>query len=636
MTNACPSNVLPRLIFVGLSIHRFRSEEKCVMRHFIILALCLLLSGILSSNDALAQAAPQPASAASEVRVIMDKDAALDGIQARRVDGSTSQVSVPLDQVLRMQGRASDPDRRSLIRWLIFSSFGFVGVSLVIIIVVALWVRGAFWRYAAQLGPAKWRNYLMQLPLGAPEGSVRALLSLFVVVFGLVVISLQSYLQLGNVEAIAGFVGMVITFYFTSRAGEQTRKSAQQAQEALSNTVSQTAQALQTATDKAADSQRALAQQVLDQSSKVASTALQTVRTAAQAGDAPIKDSVAAGGPGADLATLHGKLTAIQQVAKSVSDLGVGPDVLPNVTQTIASVTDLIGRIEPLLSGKPDAAAVANALQTAAAHLPALQASGLPGAIAEATEVLGGAAGPIIAGLPFGPIGIAGGVLISAIQLAGNAPKLSALKAALLGTPFDPVLMPEVADKTVAPALLQMSPLMSAHFQNASDDDAFKLMTLAVAKKPDSGARYNAADLAELCAPEIKDGSVHYLPHRSAEFMSQDELMQAFDDYLGALVRMGAASQLTDTVTVPVPASTTGDPSAPSTVNLKALADAVFKQVADPKAAAQVERLLYLGEALGKLPIDKTKAIGLVAEALGAVARGGLVLNRETSNVATS
>ena len=615
------------------------------MRHFCLLALSVLLFGILSSGVARAQqpsdaaeASAASAPAASQAMVVMDTEAVLGIIQAKHVEGSPTQVSVPLDQVLRLQGRTSEPDRRYLIHTLIYSSFLFVAASLTIIIVVALWVRAAFWKYAAQLGPGKWRTYLMQLPLGAPEGSVRALLSLFVVVFGLVVLALQGYLGLGNVEAIAGFVGMVITFYFTSRAGEQSRKTAQQAQETLSNTVSQTAQALQNATDKVADTQRDLTQQVLAQTDKVATTVLQTARASAQTSDALAAgaSASAASGPAADLAALHGKLTAIQQVARGVNDLGVGPDVLPNVTQTIASVSDLIGRIEPLLSGKPDAAAVANALQTATAQLPALQASGLPGAIAEATEVLGGAAGPIVAGLPFGPIGIAGGVLIGAIHLAGNASRLSAFKAALLGTPYDPVLLPDVADKTVAPVVLQMSPLMSAHFQNASADDAMKLMTLAVARNPEGGARYNAADLAELCAPEIANGSTNFLPQRGAEFTSQDELMQAFDDYLGALARLGAASQLTDTVTVPVQTSAAGATAAGASVGLGALADAVFRQAADPKAAAQVERLLYLGEALGKLPVDKTKAIGLVADALGAVAQGGLVQNKETSNVAAS
>ena len=72
-------------------------------------------------------------------------------------------------------------------------------------------------------GPDAWRSYLMQIPLGAPEGSVRALISLFVIIFGMVVLVLQNQLGVKNVEAISGFIGIVITFYFTSRSNDQTQ-----------------------------------------------------------------------------------------------------------------------------------------------------------------------------------------------------------------------------------------------------------------------------------------------------------------------------------------------------------------------------------------------------------------------------
>ena len=87
---------------------------------------------------------------------------------------------------------------------LIVASFLFVEVSIAIMMMVVWLVRNSFWKNAAQLGPHKWRTYLLQLPLGAPEGRIRVLLSLFVLVFGFVVIAIQHYLNIGNSEAIAG------------------------------------------------------------------------------------------------------------------------------------------------------------------------------------------------------------------------------------------------------------------------------------------------------------------------------------------------------------------------------------------------------------------------------------------------
>jgi hypothetical protein len=569
----------------------------------------------------------QPSQGASEVIVVVDKDGLLKLVHARSVNASN--VELPLDQLLRLGGHATENDQRDIIHSLIKYSFGFVGGSLVIIIAMAIMVRAAFWRYAAQLGPNKWRTYLLQLPLGAPEGSVRALLSLFVVVFGIVVIALQHYLGLSNVDAIAGFVGSVITFYFTARSSEQARKAAQQTQETLSATVSQTTEALKKTSDDMANAQRDLSQQVLNHSTDLVNTAMQTTaRAVAKTSETPTTDSETAASPAAtELAATIDKLKDIQLVVRGVRALGLGSDVLPNAANSLASVSDMIDRIEPLLSGKPDPAAVANVLQDVTSKLPALNASGLPGMIAEAAQVLGSVGAPIVAGLPGGPVGIAGGILVAAIRLASNAPQLARFKAALLGQPFDPVLLPDVVDPNIAQAVLEAAPLMSLHFSNATDDGIKQLMRLAVGKKED-GTHFNAADLAELCVSDITAHTSIKLPPRSAEFESQDELMQAFDEYLGALVRINASNQLTDSITVP--AATFGDAQGAATIGLQALANAGFHMASDPKAAAQLERLVYLGEALGKLPVDPSKAINLVGEALTAVAQGGLVQDKES------
>lgn len=66
----------------------------------------------------------------------------------------------------------------------------------------------------------------MDLPLGAPEGTVRALLSIFIIVFGFLLLSLSQQLRITSGEALTGFIGAVISFYFASRANEQSRQAA--------------------------------------------------------------------------------------------------------------------------------------------------------------------------------------------------------------------------------------------------------------------------------------------------------------------------------------------------------------------------------------------------------------------------
>jgi hypothetical protein len=513
-------------------------------------------------------------------------------------------------------------------RSLIIASFSFVALSIIIMMLVVALVRWSFWKNAAQAGPQRWRTYLLQLPLGAPEGSIRALLSLFVVVFGFLVIAMQGYLGLGNTEAIAGFVGSVITFYFTSRNSEQARKAIVQAQSAADTTATTVAGVIQKATEAAATTQRentdrltTLTQSVVDNSKENAAMALRTIAgtTTGGVGTAAAADATNAQ---SRLATVRDQLTAIQQVAHGVSALGVGGETLPAAAATIAVVGDLLGKVQPLVSGKPDAASVESVLRDVGAKLPALQAAGLPGAVAESIEVLRSVASPILAGLPGGPIGIAGGVLVAAIRLAGRQRDLNNFKAALLSKPFDATLLPDAPDEATAAAAFAISPMMQAHFPDADPALKFNLMALAV-RKNDDGSRRNAADIAATCSDDIRNKTSAVLPARKpeAEFTSVEELTHTFDEYLGSLVHLAALPTLPGDVALPQVAGVADTAQA----NLKTLADAARQLLPDPKAAAQLERLVYLGEALGKLPIDKEQAVGLVTDALAVVARTALV-----------
>ncbi|MBL6456566.1 hypothetical protein JMJ55_14625 [Belnapia sp. T6] len=78
---------------------------------------------------------------------------------------------------------------------------------------------------ARAAGPAAFAR-LTELPCGVPDGTIRALISCFIVIFGFLLIGLQRPLGLASAEALTGFIGAVISFYFATRQGEQSRQPA--------------------------------------------------------------------------------------------------------------------------------------------------------------------------------------------------------------------------------------------------------------------------------------------------------------------------------------------------------------------------------------------------------------------------
>jgi hypothetical protein len=74
-------------------------------------------------------------------------------------------------------------------------------------------------------GPAAFAR-LTELPCGVPDGTIRALISCFIVIFGFLLIGLQKPLGLASAEALTGFIGAVISFYFATRQTEQARAAA--------------------------------------------------------------------------------------------------------------------------------------------------------------------------------------------------------------------------------------------------------------------------------------------------------------------------------------------------------------------------------------------------------------------------
>ena len=476
----------------------------------------------------------------------------------------------------------------------------FAIISAAFLIFLARSVRQSFWEEAKKQGNDNYRSQLLQLPLGVPDGSIRALLSIFVIIFGLIVLVLQRRLGLDNVEAISGFVGIVITFYFTARSGDQVQKAVDAANQATTN--ANTAVAKVTEETKAQITDVA---QTLIRASVPAATPLATASAASAAAGQPLQ---------ARLREIRDKLGSVRQVAAAAAGLGVGGDLLSGADKTVAAADGLVAAIEPLLTGNPDPAALASVLKTAEDAISPLENAGLPGALADAIAVLRGTlsvAGPIVAGIPGGPIGIAGGIVLAGVKLAQNAQQFEALKTALLNKPFDPALMPAiVVDGNAATAALEMSPHLKALFAGSPPVVATALMREVLRRTP-AGVPVPASEIAEQLVRDGLDAEGQVIQVRD-RVASAGELAQAMEEYRSSIVYRAAREQLSGTVDVP---EGPGMPASP--IELRRLADAAQALSGIPAAAGQIERLVYLAEALGKLPNGTGAVTDLVVRSLG-------------------
>jgi len=554
----------------------------------IVFAFGLLLC---STAGLLAQIIPVQAQSAAElqVQVLMAETRSLRDENARlRVDAPDNAT------------------RRQTIAILAGLTGAFALFSMLLFVFLARSVRQVLIAHGQNAGSEGWKTY-MNLPLGVPEGSVRALASLFVIIFGLVVLVLQKQIGIGNVEAISGFVGIVITFYFTSRSGTETQKVADAAQAAANKTQDVVREAVARSSEVAA-SAAASTTAAIDR-------ATLEVRTQQQA--APGATSAAPSNEGptaaqANLRDLRDRLDAVRQVARVAASLGVGAEIMPGASEAVRTADLLLGAVEPLLSGRPDAGAVVGVLQQVTIALAPLENAGLPGSLADAIAALKGTfdvAGPIVAGIPGGPIGIVGGIVMAGLKLAQNQRQFEALKAALLEKPFDPILLPTVIDGVVATAALEISIQMKTILGDVGPGAATELMR-RVTRRTDGRQPVLLTDLAAqlLTSGLSVDGQTLPLSGRVA---SAAELVQALEEYRSSLIFNAARSQIDGAVELP---AAPGRPAA--TLDLRRLVDVTQVLSSNPVAASQIEKLVFLAEALGKLPAGAAAAAGLVAKAL--------------------
>ncbi|WP_429268375.1 hypothetical protein [Paraburkholderia sp. EB58] len=464
----------------------------------------------------------------------------------------------------------------------------------------------------------------MRLPLGAPEGSVRALITLFIVVFGFVVLALQNDLGINNANAIAGFVGTVIAFYFASRSGDAAQKAAELAHDASTDTTTTVAGAIKSATTAATDAQHATAQKVSDTSGTAVKNAADATQVALKAVNPQTPPSPGTGGAPAqsttDLQNLSDQLTSMQTIARAATALGTGAaDLLPNAASTLTTLNDLATKVQPLLKGNADPASVQDAVSTVTKQLPALQSAGLPGALGSALAVfkqLSGPAATIVAGLPGGPVGLIAGVITAGIQLVTDRQRYAPYKTAMLNQPFDPASMPAAPDDTLAKSALSNAPLMLAHYTPPSAPAASALLAFTMQKV--QGTTLSPADLAAkawgVAGPAHQAADGPPLPPPDPNFTSLADTTTAFDEYIAAIVFQSASARINATLPLP---SVAGIPQG-ATIDLSTLANAARLVLPDPQASAELERLVYLAEALGRLPMHPDQIASVAASALSA------------------
>ena len=258
-----------------------------------------------------------------------------------------------------------------------------------------------------------------------------------------------------------------------------------------------------------------------------------------------------------------------------------------------------------LAKGPADATAIATAVQGGSALLEKVQNAGLPGALADVIAVLrrvGIVAAPAIVGIPAGPVGIVLGVLSGLIALASDQQKLNAAKAALLNTPFDPGTPPAVPTRDMAAVAVE-----GTAFAGASPDQALAIMQAALERRgsqPVSADEIATALLANaLTEPLLQQFATPALRAHAIEELRGDALFRQARDLLA------------DVPDLDVPAAA-GAPA--GKVNLPALLDWLQARRTDPQIAAAIDKLVGIGEVLGRLPGDKQAAIGQLVASLEA------------------
>lgn len=398
---------------------------------------------------------------------------------------------------------------------------------------------------------------IKDLPLGLPEGTIRALLAILVGIVGLPLLLFSR--ALGLDVAIAGYVNGIIisvfSFYFGTRVTGPDQAAAREARQEAAAATADAARAR-----AEADAQATEARNQGEAASRITDIR-QRIREAKV-----IADAVGSIVPG----------SALADRAKSVLDLA---DRATGVLDTVAnadSFTDLADAARQagtLLSGAEESNPLADLLGGAASSFsPVIKA-------------LGGAAGLA------GPLGIAGAVVMGAVAAfkAGDT-VYRRWMARVLDRPYTTDLFPEgLSDGMVGLSVLRRAPIFLRVYGPAIDagtPDLARAQRLLV-----TALRADAADLL----PRDAD-----LP---GSFASTEELEQGLQEYRRALIEFELDRNPLPAISVP---AASGGTVEVSQATLRAAMDAVG---ADRSAAQDRDQLALVAASLARSGTDVAAAI---------------------------
>ena len=434
-------------------------------------------------------------------------------------------------------------------------------LALVLFGLVAVWLHRSLTRMAkwcgepipgaaaSEIQAARVKAFLglKSLPLGLPEGTVRAALGLVIVTLGLTAILFQRPLGLASTGEIAGLLGTVLGFYFGARgAGGERQREAEAAREAEGRAARAEAEARAAAREAEAARSRA------DQEIATHDAARDGLSAAARlaAGVKAAAEAIAAADPASPLAREAARAAALAETTLAVARAGQTGD-LAEAAQRAATLAQSLAPANPLVKL---AAETARGIAPALARIPALAAT------------VGG------------PLGLVGAVLAGGLQAARvGAEHYRRWVARVLDRPYGLDLYPEgLADGPMSLAALERAPIFARLYRDipAARDLAAARALMVAALAPDAPARLVAGDGALPPRPIGADGG----------FASERELEEGLAEYRRALLDGLLDSADPRPVRVPLPEG----PRSVAQRDLRAALDAARE---DLGAAAALDRL---------------------------------------------
>lgn len=119
-------------------------------------------------------------------------------------------------------------------------------LCLLVIISAALIVNLQAQARALASAHPELRERYYSLPFGVPEGTVRGLVSVLIIIMGIAILVVQGPLGIESTEAIAGFISAVIAFYFVTREQAATTGALRDSNAAMRAAASDVARANET------------------------------------------------------------------------------------------------------------------------------------------------------------------------------------------------------------------------------------------------------------------------------------------------------------------------------------------------------------------------------------------------------